>query len=222
MLAGHMAAGLALKRVDKEVNLAYLLFAAFFLDFVLGVFVLLDIERIIIPYNFEQLHYLRFEFPFSHSLVGSVLWSGLAFLLAFLFSNANKLKHGLVMAVAVFSHFVLDFVVHADMTIIGLGSSKIGLGLWNYLGLSLALEVVLVLVGLAIYQTSSLKHNPKTRYGVSILALFMLLVTVLGQAFSKQPPPSFGAAVSWIVQALLIAGIAYWLDRKSQPANPFK
>ena len=47
MLAGHFAAGLVLKQADKKINLAYFLFAASFLDFLLGILVLLGLEKII-------------------------------------------------------------------------------------------------------------------------------------------------------------------------------
>ena len=39
------------------------------------------------------------------------------------------------------------------------------------------------------------------------------------QILTDKAPPTFGAALSWIAQALLIAAIAYYLDRKTDKAN---
>ncbi|HHO55261.1 MAG TPA: hypothetical protein ENK21_02655 [Trueperaceae bacterium] len=222
MFAGHLAAGLALKKADKRINLGYLFFAALFLDFLLGIFVLLGLEQIIVPENFSELHYLRFVFPYSHGFLATIIWSLCAFIMAqFIFRKRNnRTRAGLIMAVAVFSHFFLDWLVHIpELPILGIGSSQIGLGLWNNLGLSLALEAFLVLIGLGIYQFSNPSPNAKTRYGVSILVLFVLLMTVLGQALSNKAPPTLGASISWIGQTLFIAGIAYWLDRKPRELN---
>lgn len=216
MFAGHLAAGLALKRADKRINLGYLFFAALFLDFLLGIFVLLGLEQVIVPENYSKLHYLRFVFPYSHGLLATLFWSLGAFIIAqYVFRNKeDRLKMGLIIALAVFSHFFLDWLVHVpEMPVIGIGSSQLGLGLWNNLSLALGFEAILVFIGLAIYQSSNLNPNKKTRYGVSLLVAFSLLMTVLGQAFNDQAPPSMGAAISWIIQPLVIAGFAYYLDK---------
>ena len=79
MFAGHLAAGLVLKKMEKRLNLGWLFFATLFHDFLLGILVLLGWEQIHIPSNFAQTHYLTFTFPYSHGLAASMVWSGLVF-----------------------------------------------------------------------------------------------------------------------------------------------
>ena len=157
------------------------------------------------------MHYLQFKFPYSHSLVAAIFWSCGAFLLAFLFFKTAKIKHGVVMGLAVFSHFLLDFLVHGDMTINGLGSSTIGLNLWDSLYFAHALETLLVLTALVIYPISQ-KMKAINKIAISLLVLFVLAMTVLGQLFAAKPPAANAAAISWIFLPLVGSGLAAIFD----------
>ena len=61
----------------------------------------------------------------------------------------------MIFALVVFSHWVLDFIVHApDLPLLFENSPKVGLGLWTtgpgFIA-SLMLEIILVIGGLIIY-----------------------------------------------------------------------
>src|SRR5215510_6417010 len=152
MFAGHLAAGLVLKKMERRLNIGWLFFAALFHDFLLGILVLLGLEQVHIPTNFAQTHYLTFTFPYSHGLAASILWSllgyGVTYALLSKWSPSERKQAGLAIGLAVFSHFVLDWIVHIpEIPLLGESSLKIGLGLWNNLPLSLTLEALLVLGG---------------------------------------------------------------------------
>ncbi|MCB0110662.1 MAG: hypothetical protein KDE53_32310 [Caldilineaceae bacterium] len=219
MFAGHLAAGLALKQVDKRVNLGLLFFASLFADFLLGLFILSGLEQVHVPTNFQEVHYLTFTFPYSHGLVATVLWSFLAFVIGRQFWRAQGKQSnriGFVIGLAVFSHFLLDWIVHVpEMPLLGANSPKLGLGLWNHLTMALIFEALLALIGLVIYLGVVKPTRRVTRYGVPLLMVVVTLATVSGQALNDTPPPSTGAALSWIIQPILLGGIAYWLDRKT-------
>ncbi|MEZ4867512.1 MAG: hypothetical protein R3C14_39665 [Caldilineaceae bacterium] len=222
MFAGHLAAGLALKQAEPRVNLGFLVFASLFSDFLLGLFVLSGLEQVHVPANFADIHYLTFTFPYSHGLLASVLWSLLAFLAVQLWPTKRKQKYriGLVIALAVFSHFLLDWLVHVpEMPLLGEASPKVGLGLWTHLSVALTLEAFLVVGGLVMYFTAVKPRRRLTQYGIVLLLLVVTLATVAGQALSSTPPPPTGAALSWIIQPLVLGGIAYWLDRKAAAAK---
>jgi hypothetical protein len=223
MFAGHLAAGLALKKAEPRVNLGVLFFAALFSDLLLGLFVLLGIEQVHTPANFADIHYLTFTFPYSHGLLASLLWSLLVFLIAYQLGRTNgrpQGRVGLVIALAVFSHFVLDWIVHVpELPLLGETSPKLGLGLWNQLGIALALETLLVIGGLALYFQAVKPRRRVTRYGLVLLMLLVTVATVAGQAFSTTPPPATGAALSWIIQPIILGGVAYWLDHKPNAAK---
>ena len=221
MFAGHLAAGLVLKKMERRINLGWLFFASLFHDFLLGIFVLLGLEQIHIPADFAQTHYLTFTFPYSHGLAASVVWSALAFGITYAalprWTSRERKQAGWVIALTMFSHFVLDWFVHIpEMPLLGDNSPKIGLSLWNNLPLALGLEVGLVLIGF-IYYLSVVK--PKTnlaKYGVAALMVLITVLTVSGQLFAETPPPANGAAMTWIFQQFLICGLAYWFERKKK------
>ncbi|MFC1978043.1 hypothetical protein ACFLWS_07275 [Chloroflexota bacterium] len=73
MFVGHYAVGLALKKVEPKLSLGWTFLTVMLLDAFLGLFVLLGIEKITIPPNYQELHYLTLEFPFSHGLVAALV-----------------------------------------------------------------------------------------------------------------------------------------------------
>jgi len=218
MFAGHLAVGLVLKKIDHRINLAWLFFATLFHDFLLGIFTLLGLEQILIPTNYAQVHYLMFDFRYSHSLIASILWSllgfGITYVVLHKWTNKERVQASIAIALSVFSHFVLDWIVHVpDLPLLGADSPKLGLGLWENLPLALALETILVLIGFIFYLTTIKPKSNLARYGLGGLLLFVTVMTIMGMWFATTPPPMMGAAMSWIFQPFLICGLAYWFDK---------
>jgi len=91
--------------------------------------------------------------PYSHGLVMSIVWSILFGTVAFIFFRDRRIS--MILGLVVFSHWILDFIVHPpDLPIFLEGSPLLGLGLWTSgLGLiaSGILEFVLLAGGLIIY-----------------------------------------------------------------------
>jgi len=221
MFAGHLAAGLVLKKMEHRINLGWLFFAALFHDFLLGILILLGLEQIHIPANFAQTHYLTFTFPYSHGLAASMLWSALAFGITYAvlprWTTKERKQAGLAIALTVFSHFVPDWFVHIpEMPLLGDDSLKIGLSLWNNLPLALTLETALVILGFGFYLITVKPQTNLARYGIPSLMILITAITLTGQLFADTPPPANGAAMSWIFQPFLICGLAYWFDRKEK------
>ena len=219
MFAGHLAAGLVLKKMERRINLGWLFFAALFHDFLLGILVLLGLEQIHIPANFAQTHYLTFTFPYSHGLAASIIWSALACGITYAvlprWTYKERSQAGWVIALTVFSHFVLDWFVHIpEMPLLGENSMKIGLSLWNNLPLAIVLETALVIFGFIFYLITVKPKTNLARYGIAALMILITTLTVTGQLFADTPPPANGAAMSWIFQPFLICGLAYWFDKK--------
>jgi len=215
MGVGHFAVAVTLKKMDRRINLGFLVFAAMFADFLLGLLVLTGIEQVHIPANFASLHYLTFTFPFSHGLAASLFWALAAFLLARTLFKWDTLA-GLTLSIAVFSHFILDWIVHIpELPLLGPGSPLLGLGLWNNIWMGLGVEMVLVLIALAVYLGAIPSLSLTNRLGVAIILVLFSALTVVGQALSTQAPPPMAAAATWIGETLLVSGIAFWLDRSS-------
>jgi hypothetical protein len=126
---------------------------------------------------------------YTHSLVGALVISALAGLLA---ARIWGRRGGLVIGAVVFSHWVLDLIVHRpDMPILpgNLGDLPLlGLGLWQWPVASAGLETALVAVGALLYFRSVVLRSKETvgqRYtiraftagGVTSALLVLCLIT---------------------------------------------
>lgn len=220
MFVGHYAAGLVLKKAHRNLNLGWIFLAVMLPDMLLGIFVLLGIERIEIPADYQNLHYLMFDFPYSHGLAATIGWTILVFFLAKTFcpkTEPVRNKVAVIIAASFFSHFILDIIVHIpEIPMVGSHSYKIGLGLWNSLPAALALEISLAMIGLVVYLRTARDKSFKTKAGIVFL-IGLLSVFTSGQAFSPTPTPDIlpVIAIQWIVTGVVVSLLAFWLDRKS-------
>ncbi len=137
MFVGHYAASFVLKTVDKKISLGLLFLAVQFVDILFFTFALLGIERFKIVDHFtESTHFDLQYMPFTHSLVATLFWGALVFIVTYLFTEkygAERFKISMVLALAVMSHWFLDLLVHTpDLPLYSNDSLKLGFGLWNH------------------------------------------------------------------------------------------
>lgn len=129
MYVGHFAAGLSLKAAKPKAPTWGLLIGVGLLDLLFGPFVFLGIERVSITPGVSPGFSLDF-IDWSHSLAMSIVWS---VLFASLFLRRGRAIAGM-MGLAVFSHFLLDVVMHPpDLALWPGSAAHIGLGLWRSL-----------------------------------------------------------------------------------------
>lgn len=162
---GHLGIGLAAKPVAPEVPLWVLLVASEVLDLLSFGFIALGVERTSITltdFNQGMRTITQSSIPWSHGLFMSLVWSLLFGALAYLIYRDRRTSA--VLGLVVFSHWVLDFIVHPPhLPLLFDGSPQVGLGLWTSgpgLILSVVLEFVLLAGGLAIYLAAR-KRNRK-------------------------------------------------------------
>src|SRR3972149_927408 len=161
---GHLAVGLAAKRVAPNVHLGVLLLATEVLDILCFGFIFAGIERFSTDPALVSI-------PWSHGLFMSAVWSVLAALLAARIFRNNRT--GAIIGLVVFSHWVLDFISHPmgigqplppDLPLLFEGSPKVGLGLYNYsLAVAIATDFGLLILGAAIYLRARKKKNQDLR-----------------------------------------------------------
>lgn len=210
MGVGHLAVGLMLKRIDPAINLGMLFFLVFLSDFLLGVFYHLGLESAVVPEGFSDRHYLVFNFPFSHGLIASIFWSGLVFLIVL---AMWRLRAAIIAAIAVFSHFILDGMVHVPgVPLAGADSAKIGLRLWSNMTLALTIEMILVVAGLILYFDVA-NRSFRGRWGVVIFMLVFAVLTIFGMTASEAPELN-QLGIGWLAIPPVTGLIAWWLDRK--------
>jgi len=215
MFVGHYAASLALKKFEKRVSLGVLFLAVQFVDILFFPFVLLGIERINIIENYTQATHFQLEYmPYTHGLLGSALWAVAAYAL-FRWVIVKNHAVALVVALAVFSHWVLDLVVHTpDLPLWSDASLKLGLGLWNNAIATYVLEAALLLGALWLYLKSTTAATATGKYGMGVFVVFLLLINVMNIFGPLGSDSKVELAVSALAAYLVFAAIAFWLDKK--------
>ena len=217
MFAGHIGAALAIGRAERRVNVGALILAALLLDLVLWLLVLLGLESVTIPADFPKTHQAQFAFPYSHSLLASLGWSALAGVATYLWYprlEPTRARAALLVAAAVFSHWLLDALVHTpELPIAGAASLKVGLGLWQVMPVALALEAGITVAGLYLF-VSGAAVSRGARLGLGLLSLVVLSLTVAGMTAAPAPPSAVALAASSLVTLLVICAIALWLGRR--------
>jgi len=127
MYAGHFASALAIKARAPKAPTWGLLLGVGILDILFGPFVLAGWERVTLTPGVSPGFSLDY-IDWSHSLVMSLVWAAIY--------GACFLPRGrpiaLVMAIAVLSHFVLDWFMHpGDLALWPNSGMHVGLGLWR-------------------------------------------------------------------------------------------
>ena len=219
MFIGHLGAGLALKHFDKKTNLAWFFVSVLFPDLLLWIFVLLGVEEVIVPVNFDKLHYLKFFFPYSHSLLGTIVWSILVYVAADVITKRRKTA--ILMGAGVLSHFLFDIFVHTpDLSVFGNNSVLLGLGLWNSIYIALLVELVFYFTGLYIYLKGTKGLAFGGKFGMYIFSGLLIAAAFISQVLSPEPLDGKEVAGSALLSVILVILISYWLDKKRVPLEP--
>lgn len=211
MFIGHLALGLAAKRVTPRVSLGMLMLASQWADTIWPVFLALGLEQVRIdPGNtaFTPLDFV--SYPYSHSLAALVVW-GLLVGGAYR-GIAGGRRTVWVLSALVVSHWGLDYITHRPDMPLYPGSARYGLGLWNSIPGTVAVEGVMFAAGLLIYMRTTRARDAVGRWG--FLSLIAVLLTAYLLNIVSGPPPSTGIlAVSAIVGAAVLTTWAWWADR---------
>jgi hypothetical protein len=104
----------------------------------------------------------------------------------------------------VFSHWILDFIVHVPDLPLYDNRAKVGLGLWNKPTVAFCLEAVLLLGAIAIY----LRTVKRSRLGVVAFGLVML--GIHAYIFFGPPLASPTAAALTALGAYAVFAFAIW------------
>jgi hypothetical protein len=220
LFIGHLALGYAAKRWVPHLSLAALLAASQLADVIWPVLVALGIEHVRIAPGITASTPLEFvSYPYSHSLLTLIVWGALFGWLCAHVRQAPAAavpRTALVVAALVVSHWVLDFITHIPDMPLYPGGPKFGLGLWNTIAGTRAVEISMFAAGVWIYARATSAHDRIGTWGAWGLAAFLLA----GFLASGAPPPSITAL--WIAALALFAlllGLAWWTDAHRRAAR---
>ena len=165
MFIGHYAIALAAKKGARKVSLGTFILAAQFLDMLWPPLLLLGVEHVRIAPGITAFSPLDlYDYPISHSLLMSLVWSLLVGGIYHLFGRDKK--GALVVGACVFSHWVLDFLTHRpDMPLMPGRTEYVGLGLWNSIPATIIVESALFLAGIILYVRTTKAVDATGKYG---------------------------------------------------------
>ncbi len=187
MLAGHFGVAAAVKARSPETPLWALMAATQLIDIAFVPLLLTGVETIDssagVGYGKAIIHA-----DYTHSLAGVLL---IALLAGWAAAKAWGRKSGIMIAAVVFSHWVLDLIVHRpDMPILpgnALDLPLLGLGLWSVPAASAVLELLLIAAGFVLYARSLTRRSGflkrKGRARAASAAMGSLLVLSLASDY---------------------------------------
>ncbi len=216
MFLGHFGVALAAKKIAPKTSLGTLLLAAQFADILWPLFLLLGWEAVRIAPGNTRVTPLDFaSYPYSHSLLTQTVFGAVLGLGYFVLrrKTPGTGRGALVVAALVPSHWALDWIVHRpDLQLAPWLPRRYGLGWWDSLGITLALEFMLLAAGMAIYLRATRAKDGVGRYAFWSL-MIVLIGLWLGTLFGPPPPNSGVLAWSALAIWLTVPWIA-WADRR--------
>ena len=214
MFIGHFGVGFAGKKFSKSASLGTYFMAAQWVDLIWPILLLLGIEKVEIDPGVSAVTPLDFTYyPFTHSLLGIIVW-GILFGAVYFIIKKNY-KTSIILGLLVISHWFLDLLVHIpDLPILPGEGIKVGLGLWNSLTATLILEGLVFTIGIYLYYKTTKAKNKIGKYSLIGLIVFLVLI-YFSNLFG--PPPDSVEAIGIVGNAQwLIVLWGYWIDRNRE------
>ena len=211
MFLGHFAVSFGAKKPAPSISLGTLFLAAQFVDLIWPLFLLVGLEHARIDVGNTAVTPLDFyDYPFTHSLAGAILWSCILGLLYY--AVKRNIRNAVIVGAAVSSHWVLDFLTHRpDLPLWFTGGPYFGLSLWNSMVGTVIVEVGLFVLGVSLYVRTIKAKDKIGSIGFWSLACFLGLMYA-GNLAGPPPPDIYAIAVVGNAMWLLVLW-AYWIDR---------
>jgi hypothetical protein len=213
MMVGHYGVSFAMKPTQQRIPLWLWFIAVQWLDIVWAILVLLGIEKVrIVPGFTEATPLDLYYMPYTHGLPGAIVLSLVFGGVMSLSISGNRWMTALLMAVASFSHWVLDLIVHPPDLPLYDNAAKVGFGLWRHIAISLPLELAILGLGAWLYARSAAFASDGSRYKfwgfVAALAVLQLYAN-----FGPPPATSIDLAITGLASFTMLTAIAAWVER---------
>ncbi|WP_374524200.1 hypothetical protein [Sphingopyxis sp.] len=216
MFIGHFAPALIVATRPKAAGLGTLFVAAQLIDIGFAALLIPGIEAMRIVPGITAMNPMDlYQMPYTHSLLGALLWAaGFGLLVQF----ATKRREAAIgAALVVVSHWLLDLFVHIpDLTLSG-GPPKLGLGLWNHPLVEMPLEILLTFGALLYYARRTRAHSSNLR--LWILAVLLALVQAIDWFGPKEPVYSLAIPATMLAAYAVLAAAAAWTGANRRPAD---
>lgn len=214
MFIGHFGVAFGLKRMAPRASLAILVAATVWADILWTLFLLFGWEHVrIAPGDTNWTPLDLYDYPWSHSLLMLAVWG--CVLALFYRAWRSDTAGAWAVAVGVLSHWVLDWVTHRPDLPLYPGGPKFGLGLWNSVRGTVAVELAVFFAGVWLYAAATQGRDRAGRWGFWAYVVFLLILFV-GDRFS--PPPESAREIAWtgLVGTVVLLAWAWWCDARRE------
>lgn len=210
MFIGHYALAFAARPRVRKPGLGTLIFAVSWADLLWPILLLAGIETVqLLPGSRQHPPMDFLSYPWSHSLLLDLVWAGL---LAWVLGRSWTRREQGIFGALVVSHWVLDWLSHRPDMPLWPGSARYGLGLWNHLGATISVEVLLFIACLATYLRATRAKGRAGHGSLWSFVAFMGLIYV-GDMSGGAPPPSVTALGSFGLLGWLGPLWGMWIER---------
>jgi membrane-bound metal-dependent hydrolase YbcI (DUF457 family) len=210
MFIGHFAVGFAAKKYAQRTPLVLLLAAPLFADLLWPIFLLVGWEHVRIdPGNTKFTPLDLYDYPWSHSLLMDCVWAT-AFALIY-YAIARYWPGAVAIWIGVISHWILDWLTHRPDMPLYPGGPRFGLGLWNSVVGTLAVEIAMFAIGVWVYMRTTRPRDRIGRYAFGAYVTF-LLVAYVSDRFGGPPPNVTTLIWSAIAAEVILVLWAWWFD----------
>jgi len=215
MFIGHFAPALIAAARPRAAGLGTLFVAAQLVDIGFAALLVPGVEAMRIVPGITAMNPMDlYHMPFTHSLLGTLIW---AMIFGVLVWFATKRKAAAIgAALVVVSHWFIDLAVHIpDLTLFG-APPKLGLGLWNHPLVAMPLEILLIGGAFVYYVRRT--EAPAGNRRLWILAALLALVQTVDWFGPKEPVYSLAIPATMLFAYGLLAGTAAWAGANRQLA----
>jgi len=212
MFVGHYSAALAAKAAEPRAPLWTYVIGCQLLDIAWAGFLTVGIEKVRIDPSLPGSALDLYDMPWTHSLPGALAWS-LAAALAVRLAMKLPIRAAVFVGLAVFSHWILDLLVHRPDLELWFGGTKVGFGLWNFPVREEAVEIGLLAVA-GVFWTAWRVRSGRPAWPAAVL----LVVLVALQIYAAGPPNGVDPVTLGVtgVVGYLAVGLVAWLVERGQ------
>lgn len=220
MFAGHYAAAFAAKAVEPRAPLWTLIAGAQLVDIGWGALVMAGIEHGRVDPTLPGSALVLEHMPFTHSLPAAIAWSLGAALLA---RYALRLVWPAAVAIGavVFSHWLLDLIVHRpDLELYPQGP-KLGFSLWDLEVAEQAVEIGLIAITGIFWSAQRTRAGLKAWPAAAFIAL-LVAVQIIAMLMPAEAADSVAESGAMALPTyLVLAIVAIFVDGRNplQRAN---
>jgi len=215
MFIGHYGPAFLAATSRRAPKLGTLFIAAQLVDLGFFSLMLAGVEHMrLVPGITEMNPMDLYDMPWTHSLVGALGWSAGFALLVWLWQKRSGAA--LIGGAVVFSHWLLDLLVHRpDLTLAG-APPAYGFGLWNHPVIEMPLEAAIGFGGLILFAQRTRPTGPAGRWPILLLSFSMIAFEDIDWFLPKPTAVTAAIPLSALFAYSVMAALAWWAGRTQE------